>query len=92
MLFISSLSSTQLKCGPVHGRKSLRYEVDRESLKMLCFLLVLLAFVSKLHVAIAAATEDEITNLPGWPSNVELPSKQYSGYVLIHSLFAHVMR
>ena len=63
-----------------------------ETVKMLCFLLVLLAFVSKLHVTIAAATEDEITNLPGWPTNVALPSKQYSGYVLIHSLFTHVMR
>ena len=59
---------------------------------MLCFLLVLLAFVSKLHVTIGAATEDEIISLPGWPSNVELPSKQYSGYVLIHSLLTYIMR
>lgn len=57
---------------------------------MLCFLLVLLAFVCKLHVTIAAATEDEITNLPGWPTNVALPSKQYSGYLDIEDNTIHL--
>ena len=48
--------------------------------KMYCLLLLFLCVTLAL-TANAAYAPDEITYLPGWPTDLSLPSKQYSGYL-----------